>query len=121
MKIELVGYAIENEDGPGIFATLSIRADGIGPFDWHIIPDEWDEAGGWVMCGSRIGMPGDEIDLSSLSPEDRSLLLGERYEDEDVFDLESAVNDALKIEMKAIARELGALHLRNLAQKERYV
>ncbi len=120
MKIELIEYSIENECVPIVFAHLSIRVDGIGPFKWHIIPARWDEAEDWIEFFSGIGMPSDEIDLSSLSPEDRSILLGERYDDEDVYDLENAVDEALKLEMKEIIRELAILHRRNLAQKERY-
>ncbi|GEM_PF-2500331 len=114
MKTELLDYAIENEGSTKIWANLSIRADGIGPFRFYIMPDEWDTTHGWVTFQSGIGCPGDEIDLSSLSTDARSFLLGERHGVEEVHDFEQNVKSSLRQEMKAIMREMSEMLLSTL-------
>ncbi len=109
MKIELIDYAIENEGTSKAWADLSIMADGIGPIRWHIILHEWDLASRWVTYASGIGVPGDDYDLSVLSADDRSLLLGERHDVEDVQDFEAKVESALREQMNAICKELNFL------------
>jgi len=109
MSIELLDYSIENEGTTKAFALLSIRIDGIGPILWHLTPDKWDLAQRWATFSSGIGAPSDEYDLSQLSADDRSLLMGERHGTDEVIDLEERVSSALREHFNAICREINFL------------
>ena len=106
MKIELTNYVFENEGSTQIWADLSILIDGI-TIRWHMIPSEWNEESGCVTFESGIGAPSDDYDLSELSENDRSLLLGERHDIEEIIDFEDKVKSALREQMKDIMSKMG--------------
>lgn len=72
---------------------------------WHLIPHEWNEEGGWVT-----GSPSDG-DISGLSAEDRSLLLGERHDSEQFEDFKGKVESALREQMKGIMSKVQSVFL----------
>lgn len=113
MKIELLDYALENEDTRHIYADLTILADGI-KVRWHIIPRQADREQGWVICYSGIGAPGDDYDLCGLSAEDRSLLLGERHGNEEIQDFEQHVEAGLEQQIRVITGEVTKRFLKAL-------
>jgi hypothetical protein len=113
MKIELLDYALENEDTRQIYADLTILADGI-QLRWHIIPGQANREQGWVICHSGIGAPGDDYDLSGLSAEARSLLLGERHGNEEIQDFERRVEAGLEQQIRVITGEVTKRFLKTL-------
>ena len=119
MKIELLEYAIENEGTTQVWANLSISVDDIGPIRWHLMPKEWDRAGEWVTFQSGIGAPMDEFDLSCLSAEDRSLLLGERHGIEEIQNLDGQIESALREQMSSIKSEIKPILFAALDQQYR--
>ena len=102
MLIQLLDYAIENEGSTNAWANISIMIDNIGPIRWHITPSEWSQQDFDI----GIGAPSDRIDISNLSIAEKSQLLGEAFEDEDIYDLEPKVSQALKTEFKEIMENI---------------
>ncbi|MCY1309323.1 hypothetical protein D9M70_594080 [compost metagenome] len=100
MLIQLLDYSIENEGSTNAWANISIKIDDIGPIRWHIAPSEWSQEELFI----GIGAPSDRIDISSLSIAEQTQLFGENFEDEDIYDLESKVSQALKAEFKGIMK-----------------
>ncbi|WXL27914.1 hypothetical protein WG219_10880 [Ectopseudomonas mendocina] len=102
MLIQLLDYSIENEGSTNAWANISIKIDNIGPIRWHITPSEWNQQDFDI----GIGAPSDEIDISGLSAAEKTQLFGAVIEDEDIYDLESKVSQALKSEFKEIMRKI---------------
>ena len=87
---------------PTHFYEYPIKIDNIGPIRWHITPSEWNQQDFDI----GIGAPSDEIDISGLSAAEKTQLFGAVIEDEDIYDLESKVSQALKSEFKEIMRKI---------------
>lgn len=106
MNVELLDYAIENEGSLQAWANLFLMVDGVGPIRWHVLPDMSNAAEDRVAFSSGIGAPGDDYDVSTLSPDDRSILLGERYGNEEILEFEEKVESAIRQQIQSIRSEL---------------
>lgn len=102
MLIQLLDYSIENEGSTNAWANISIKIDDIGPIRWHIMPSEWNPQD----FNIGIGAPSDRIDISGLSVTEKAQLFGENLEDQDIYDLESKVSQALKADFKEIMKKI---------------